>query len=516
MYKIGEMSKLCGLPVKTLRYYDQLGLLAPDRIDPFTGYRYYSASKTGVCYKIIALKELGFSLDEIKKQLDACSGEEVLGLIDVQTEKLKNSIRMAESRLRRIEEMKAFITEGDSKMYDFVITSAEGIRAAYIRDVFKTKQAAQKALSALADSLPSGIVGKRRLIINHETEYKESDLDLAVCVEITGKLPPDLGAEERHIGFGGETASVICDPDDTGRAYAFIEKQINELPAQIVGAFYEIMYDDGTVELKVPVCRLSDGRVRGDDEPFADFENDPEMIGKWHFLDCVPCREQFLYGHPKFSDDQGDIWLKDIYFMPGGLSSWIISGWTKGAFMTRFNYPAHTYRHGLSIEQTGGKTLMFVEMKDDYERISHGGRPEIYVYEKVSDRVFDQDEIGIKDEVNYPYIEDTEVLGTWNTVGFTQRPEDFDPSDKKEYDLFVRGIEFQPEGRAVYRFNRENAPFYSLEWTKGMLLDKRQLTNSAYELKKAGGREYLFVQWKTGDYIFGGRKPSYYVFERQI
>ena len=74
------------------------------------------------------------------------------------------------------------------------------------------------------------------------------------------------------------------------------------------------------------------------------------MIGKWHFLDCVPCREQFLYGHPKFSDDQGDIWLKDIYFMPGGLSSWIISGWTKGAFMTRFNYPAHTYRHGLSIE----------------------------------------------------------------------------------------------------------------------------------------------------------------------
>ncbi len=44
MYKIGEMSKLCGLPVKTLRYYDQLGLLAPDRIDPFTGYRYYSAS----------------------------------------------------------------------------------------------------------------------------------------------------------------------------------------------------------------------------------------------------------------------------------------------------------------------------------------------------------------------------------------------------------------------------------------------------------------------------------------
>ena len=58
MYKIGELSKLCNISVKTLRYYDSEGLLVPDRIDKFTGYRYYSASKLVNCYRIIALKEL--------------------------------------------------------------------------------------------------------------------------------------------------------------------------------------------------------------------------------------------------------------------------------------------------------------------------------------------------------------------------------------------------------------------------------------------------------------------------
>ena len=49
MYKIGELSKLTKIPVKTLRFYDNEGILSPDRIDEFTGYRYYSASKISDC-----------------------------------------------------------------------------------------------------------------------------------------------------------------------------------------------------------------------------------------------------------------------------------------------------------------------------------------------------------------------------------------------------------------------------------------------------------------------------------
>ena len=66
MYKIGELSPLCRIPVKTLRFYDREGLLVPDEIDRFTGYRYYSAARIADCNRIISFKELGFSLEEIK------------------------------------------------------------------------------------------------------------------------------------------------------------------------------------------------------------------------------------------------------------------------------------------------------------------------------------------------------------------------------------------------------------------------------------------------------------------
>ncbi len=60
MHKIGELSSLCNLPVKTLQYYDAEGLLKPDWIDVFTGYMYYSASKLADCYQIISLRSLAF------------------------------------------------------------------------------------------------------------------------------------------------------------------------------------------------------------------------------------------------------------------------------------------------------------------------------------------------------------------------------------------------------------------------------------------------------------------------
>ena len=54
MFKIGEFSKFSQVTVKTLRYYDQIGLLKPAEIDRFTGYRYYSASQLPRLHRILA------------------------------------------------------------------------------------------------------------------------------------------------------------------------------------------------------------------------------------------------------------------------------------------------------------------------------------------------------------------------------------------------------------------------------------------------------------------------------
>lgn len=65
MYKIGEFSKIVDIPVRTLRFYDELGVLQPSLIDDFTGYRYYSEENVVECEFIKLLKAVDFTLEEI-------------------------------------------------------------------------------------------------------------------------------------------------------------------------------------------------------------------------------------------------------------------------------------------------------------------------------------------------------------------------------------------------------------------------------------------------------------------
>ena len=69
MLKIGEFSKLAQVSVKTLRYYDELGLLRPDWVDRYTGYRYYSLQQLPRLNRLLALRELGFPLAQIERLL---------------------------------------------------------------------------------------------------------------------------------------------------------------------------------------------------------------------------------------------------------------------------------------------------------------------------------------------------------------------------------------------------------------------------------------------------------------
>ena len=65
MFKIGEFSKLSRVSVKALRHYDDMGLLRPAQVDRFTSYRYYALEQLPRLHRILGLKELGFSLEQI-------------------------------------------------------------------------------------------------------------------------------------------------------------------------------------------------------------------------------------------------------------------------------------------------------------------------------------------------------------------------------------------------------------------------------------------------------------------
>ena len=66
-YKISEFSKLVNVPVKTLRYYDEIGLFKPEEVDIFSNYRYYLDTQVKDILLIKELKEAGFLLSEVKQ-----------------------------------------------------------------------------------------------------------------------------------------------------------------------------------------------------------------------------------------------------------------------------------------------------------------------------------------------------------------------------------------------------------------------------------------------------------------
>ncbi|MDF2700199.1 MAG: transcription activator effector binding protein [Haloplasmataceae bacterium] len=513
MYKIGELSKLCKLPVKTLRYYDSEGLLIPDEIDKFTGYRYYSASRLVDCYRIIALKELGFTLEEIRTQLKAQSQSDILELIERKQLELQNFLLQTNLQLRKLDSIKQNIkTEGEKTMFNVVIRSSDSLSVVSRRNIYQNKADAYDEIEKIKKSLPKNIIGKRSVIINYETEYRESNFDLAVCVEITDNLPKSVQCVERKITLSSDVAMLVCKTWELDNAYRAMIKELEQTPCQIIGPFYEIYHDEDTVELKVPVCRLSihNDRHKKDDINLP-FYNDEDAIGKWKFVDVVPSEEQFFYGREK--SNQG-VWLDELYILPNGEPFWAVSGWTKGWLFTSGGYPEITYKNKYTIKTIKDKKIMFIEMKD-YDHESRGGIPTVWIYEKVSDKIFKKEEIRIRDKTDIPFVLDNTVLGSWKVRDFVLEAEMFDVSKQNfsENGLFFKRVEFKDNGSSVALFGEKDP--YKLFWTKGLLLDKHNETVEKYMIKVIDNKEYLFIEWKSGDYTFGGKKPYWYVFKSE-
>lgn len=104
LFKIGYFSLISQVPVKTLRYYDEIDLFKPSQSDPFTGYRYYTSSQLPVLYRILALKDLGLSLEQIKTTLsDPITNEQLSSLLRLRQTQLVAELQDREAQLQRIE-----------------------------------------------------------------------------------------------------------------------------------------------------------------------------------------------------------------------------------------------------------------------------------------------------------------------------------------------------------------------------------------------------------------------------
>lgn len=102
-FKIGEFSKLCQVTVKTLRHYEEVGLLSPFEVDKWTGYRYYDTAQLRRMTRISYLKRLGFTLEEIANQLEQSDNYLDPELIQSKIEQCNGEIERLNWRLTELE-----------------------------------------------------------------------------------------------------------------------------------------------------------------------------------------------------------------------------------------------------------------------------------------------------------------------------------------------------------------------------------------------------------------------------
>ena len=128
MFSIGEFARLGGVSVRTLRHYDEIGLLPPATVDPDTGYRGYSAKQLGQLNRIIALKELGLTLTQARRLLDGITVEELGGMLILRRAQLEHELDQRKNQLLGVEaRLRSIAREGAMPADDIVAKTIPAI-----------------------------------------------------------------------------------------------------------------------------------------------------------------------------------------------------------------------------------------------------------------------------------------------------------------------------------------------------------------------------------------------------
>jgi DNA-binding transcriptional MerR regulator/effector-binding domain-containing protein len=189
MFRIGEFAQIAQVSGRQLRFYDQLGLLQPAHIDPQTGYRYYSIRQLPRLNCILALKELGLSLEQIGPLLkNGISPPELRAMLTMKRAQLEQTLREEESRLRHIESRIAQIDrQGGIGDYDVVIKQIAPTPYLACRCTCESMEEAVQTVRGVAfDGLRLIRTGLRdRLIVVVRNDYDADKLDIEVGFSLT-------------------------------------------------------------------------------------------------------------------------------------------------------------------------------------------------------------------------------------------------------------------------------------------------------------------------------------------
>lgn len=441
--KIGEFAKMTGMPISVLRHYDKEGLLCPDYVDRFSGYRYYSADQIGQVQNIELLKSGGLSLKEIRDILkNAGDNEFIKGILEHRESKYRNM-------LAAIAEVKCMMFEKEEK---------------------NTK------------------VEQETLLVVEENAFGEMFIKRM-------SLP------------------IPLNPKALQDAWRSLDEEIQRRNFQRISGF--MTYggkDKNEIQVVAEVVKLKDEMGELHEDINLVFEDDEQVIGKWKVVGEYAVKEDFYSEQGERRESDMGNKDREIYFLPGGEDYWIYS-WTKGYLKLDGGNQSCLCRY--QIEDYQGSRYMFVENKS-YEYL-RGGMSTVLVLEQVDKNRYTRCEIAREDDTDMPFVDDERVLGDWKAFDFIRNREEFDPevNHLPQERLFFKHMHFGEEGFLSSVYMDETTLGKEIQsWTKGYVLKHYNCTACAYEIVTVDDMDYMIIEWKSGDYRWGGYDTDYYVFIR--
>jgi DNA-binding transcriptional MerR regulator/effector-binding domain-containing protein len=184
MFRIGEFAQIAQVSARQLRHYDHLGLLRPEQTNHRSGYRYYSIRQLPQLNRILALMELGLTLEQIGPLLrDEISSSQLRGMLTMKRAQLEQSLKEEEARLRHVESrIEQIDQQGKIKDYDIVVKEVEQTPYLSTRCLCDGMDDAIRLLYLISrEGLRQIHAGLRdRLIVVARNDLEDAQLDLDI------------------------------------------------------------------------------------------------------------------------------------------------------------------------------------------------------------------------------------------------------------------------------------------------------------------------------------------------
>lgn len=243
MYRIGDFSKLAGLSIKTLRFYQEKGLLVPAAVDAASGYRYYNDANLEKARAIAALRQLDFSLDEIAEILrDFADESDLVGYLERHKAELAGRIRRQEDIVSLLDHVIAGETTARTLMQSgsFAVET-KTLAPQWVAGIrFRGKYSdCGSRFATLGRALGRYMAGPP-ICLYYDDEYREDDADIEACLPLRKQVAAD-GIAVRELP-GGRVATLLHrGPYELlGRSYAKIFKHVRQHDDEITPPCREV------------------------------------------------------------------------------------------------------------------------------------------------------------------------------------------------------------------------------------------------------------------------------------